>query len=91
MQKVSKRQIVREASKILEENSGLKKERRQLLQMMFGIAVKLYILNPEDEAFQEGKQFKPEFVEQIKKAAEAMKNRPLETEVVEEPATEAQP
>ena len=83
MQKVSKRQVVREASKLFEENSRLKKECQQLLQMMFGVAVKLYMLNPEDESFT-GNQFKPEFIEQIKKAAETMKSQPIKTDVIQE-------
>ena len=90
MQKVSKRQVLREASKLFEENGKLKKECRQLLQMLFGVAVKLYILNPDDESFGEG-MFKPEFIDQIKKAAEATKNQPLKTEVIEEPVSPEAP
>lgn len=75
MQKVSKRQIVREAQKLWEDNSNLKKECQQLLQMMFGVAVKLYIVTPEDDIFT-GDSFKPEFLEAVKKAAEDTKNPP---------------
>lgn len=75
MPKVSKRQLVREAQKIFEENMILKRGRQQTMQLLFGIAVQLYIEAPENEVFTND-NLKPEFMEQIKKAAENIKNPP---------------
>lgn len=76
-QKVSKRQVLREAQNLYEENLKLKKEAKSLLQMMFGVCVKLYKLDPSDETFrEEGEKeamFKPEFLKAIKAAASAPK------------------
>lgn len=73
-QKVSKRQVLREAQKLYDKNQSLKREAQRLLQMLFGVCVKLYRLDPSDETFkEEGEEeamFKPEFLKAIKEAAE---------------------
>lgn len=65
---LGKRAIIREASKMYDEVGRLKKECVNLFNMLFGLAVKLYILTPEDEIFTKD-AFKPEFLAKIKEAA----------------------
>jgi len=74
MQKISKRQILREAQKLYDENQSLKKEANRLLQMMFGVCVKLYRIDPKDNIFRESdneeeQPLKPSFLKAIKEAA----------------------
>lgn len=77
---VGKRAILREASKWYDEVQKLKKECTGLFQMLFGIAVKLYIVSPNDEIFQKD-TFKPEFLEKIKEAAKKTQEPPAEASV----------
>lgn len=76
--KVSKRQVVREASRIMDNLNKVRSENQQLFQIVFGLAVKLYMLNPDDETFHND-TFKPEFLANIKEAAEGLKNPPPPT------------
>jgi len=71
--RISRRQVLREAGKLNDENMNLKKERGNLFNMLFGIAVKLYQVKPDDEIFV-GDTFKPEFLAKIKEAAAAQKD-----------------
>ena len=64
--KVSYRQLHREAQKLFDENQRLKKELNGLINIMFGFAIKLYKLTPNDESFA---KLKPEFLEKVKNAA----------------------
>ena len=82
-QKVSKRAVLREATKLYDENQGLKKECQQLLQMLFGAALKLYKIDPADDMFkseEDGGSFKNGFLDAIKQAAE---DKPPPPEVLE--------
>jgi len=64
--KVSYRQLYREAVKMHDESQGLKKELSGIINILFGFAVKLYKLSPDDKCFE---QLKPEFLEKIKNAS----------------------
>ena len=80
MQKVSKRQVLRKASKLYEDNQRMRKEGGHLTQIVFTLAVKLYKIVPDDPYFT-GDNFTPEFLEAIKKGAEEKpKGFPLEGE-----------
>ncbi len=73
-EKVSKRQVVREASRIMDDLRKSRSENQKLFQMVFGLAVRLYILDPDDETFHND-SFKPTFLNNIKDAAEKIKDQ----------------
>lgn len=70
MAKLSRRQILREAQSLFDQVQSLRKENQSLSQIIFGLAVKLYRLSPDDESFTNG-SFQDLFLKRIKKAAEA--------------------
>ena len=61
MVKASRRQLLR-------ESKTLREELQKVNQMIFGVLIKLYKLDPEDDVFTKD-QLKPEFLEMVKKAA----------------------